>query len=608
MNSRSALEGALIRHLARLERRIIRLQERSRRFSWGRLAIALVGVAAAIPALRVDDLLGWIVIGFFTALFAVTAHFHSRLEQGLRRHRFWLRIKAGHLARMRHDWHGIPLAHAGEPIPDHPFENDLNITGPRSLVHLLDTSISEGGSRRLRSWLLEVSPDIAAVRLRQELVRELTPLDSFRDRLTLAGALVARKQGELWDGDRVVEWLDSNPPVKSMRGYVVVLAVMGLLNVGLAILPALTDFPTIWPYTLLLYAALYLHKRKEFEELFEAAVELEGLLHQLRAILLHIETFDYRRTAGLAELCRPFTGEGKRPSALLRAVSRVATAASFQHNPLARLLLNIVMPWDLHFAERFNQAKEAIRDRMPVWLDRWYELEALSSLANFAALNPRFVMPDILDAAEPVFVVESVGHPLLSDDLRVCNDYTMEGLGQLSIVTGSNMSGKSTFLRTLGVNLSLAFAGGPVCAGRFTTIPFRLFTCINVLDSVNDGISYFYAEVRRLKALLTALQSDKGDPLFFLIDEIFRGTNNRERLTGSRAYVRALAGGRGVGLISTHDLELVHLAEELPGIRNHHFREDVADGRMIFDYRLHEGPSPTTNALEIMKMEGLPVE
>jgi DNA mismatch repair ATPase MutS len=146
-----------------------------------------------------------------------------------------------------------------------------------------------------------------------------------------------------------------------------------------------------------------------------------------------------------------------------------------------------------------------------------------------------------------------------------------------------------------------------VDAAGLRTIPWRLFTCIEVSDSLSDGISYFYAEVRRLKDLLDALRSPHPRPLFFLIDEIFRGTNNRERQIGGRAYVRALAGGHGSGLISTHDLELVTLADILSQVTNYHFQETILDGRMVFDYRLRPGPSPTTNALRIMEMEGLPV-
>ena len=171
------------------------------------------------------------------------------------------------------------------------------------------------------------------------------------------------------------------------------------------------------------------------------------------------------------------------------------------------------------------------------------------------------LFPDIVSATaaaqQPVFVARGLGHPLLPDDGRVCNDFTLEHLGEIVMITGSNMSGKSTFLRTLGVNLCLAFSGAPVQASALCTMPFRLFTCISISDSVTDGMSYFYAEVRRLKALLEALALDHPCPLFFLIDEIFRGTNNRERVIGSRAYVQALAGRHGVGIVSTHDLELV---------------------------------------------------
>jgi DNA mismatch repair ATPase MutS len=189
----------------------------------------------------------------------------------------------------------------------------------------------------------------------------------------------------------------------------------------------------------------------------------------------------------------------------------------------------------------------------------------------------------------------------------VNNDFRAASLGSIYIITGSNMAGKSSFLRTLGVNLALAYAGGPVFARAFETRLFRLYTSIRVADSVTDGFSYFYAEVRRLQGLLAALNGEDERPLFFLIDEIFRGTNNQERLIGSQSYVKALVGGNGVGLIATHDLELAKLADGSPQIRNFHFRDGVADGRMVFDYRLHPGPCPTTNALKIMALAGLPV-
>src|SRR6185503_17487900 len=188
-------------------------------------------------------------------------------------------------------------------------------------------------------------------------------------------------------------------------------------------------------------------------------------------------------------------------------------------------------------------------------------------------------------------------------EYKICNDVAMDEQLRTVILTGSNMAGKSTFLRTVGVNLCLAYAGAPVNADRLQTSLFRLFTCIKVSDSVQDGLSYFYAEVKRLKQLLTAAEKQNDLPVMFLIDEIFRGTNNRERHIGSHAFIRALSGcSNAVGLIATHDLELTKLADEIPGIANFHFREEVGAGRMVFDYRLHPGPCPTTNALKIMQL------
>jgi DNA mismatch repair ATPase MutS len=177
----------------------------------------------------------------------------------------------------------------------------------------------------------------------------------------------------------------------------------------------------------------------------------------------------------------------------------------------------------------------------------------------------------------------------------------------MQLITGSNMSGKSTFLRTLGINVCLAQAGGPVCASRFEWTWSRVACCIRVDDSLEAGLSFFYAEVKRLKSILDATDDRVAPPVLFLIDEIFKGTNNRERLIGSRAFIQSLATGNGFGLVTTHDLELTDLGKTVPHLTNSHFRETVVAGALEFDYKLRSGPCPTTNALRIMELEGLPV-
>ena len=296
----------------------------------------------------------------------------------------------------------------------------------------------------------------------------------------------------------------------------------------------------------------------------------------------------------------------------MQRLSRTASAATLEKNQLLWLIVNALLPWDIYVARRLNQYKSLIAALLPTWLDIWFELEALNSLANFAYLNPEYALPELMPVADRastcLFCARGLGHPLIPPEQKVVNDFAMNERGEVVIITGSNMSGKSTFLRTLGINLCLAYTGGPVNASALQASLFKLYTCIKVSDSVTSGYSYFYAEVRRLKGLLTELERASAFPLFFLIDEIFKGTNNRERQIGSRAYIQALVGQNCMGVISTHDLELVKLADTLPHIKNYHFKEDVIDGHMVFDYIVRPGPCPTTNALKIMQMEGLPVD
>src|SRR4029078_8591963 len=177
----------------------------------------------------------------------------------------------------------------------------------------------------------------------------------------------------------------------------------------------------------------------------------------------------------------------------------------------------------------------------------------------------------------------------------------------IHLITGSNMSGKSTFLRTIGINVCLAQAGAPVCAKSFSWSWSRPACCIRINDSLDAGLSFFYAEVKRLKAILHATADTSSAPFLFVSDDIFKETNNRERLLGSRSYIKALAAGNGYGLVSTHDLELTDLEQEAPSLVHAHFQESVSNGALAFDYRLRPGSCPTTNALRIMELEGLPI-
>ncbi len=596
---------SLERQQRRLKQRLTELQRRSERFSWIRLIVFLVGGAVMLAVSNLTKRWPFWLAGLITlVLLSVVISQHRRLKQAIARHQGWLRIKSTHAARLTLDWEQLPAA-STQTEPGHPFEVDLDMSGDRSIHQLIDTAASLEGSQRLRAWLLSTQPDLALIQKRQALIQELIPLVIFRDKLTLYARFVSKGQ---WNGQRLLDWLRSTNRSPDESAVLIILGILSVLNIGLLLLSSITAVsPVLRALCFLTYAGLYISQLRKIQGLFDEAFSLSEALNKLRAVFGYLETYRYGTNRHLQMLCAPLLDPVQRPSVQLRRLSWILAAASVQRNPVLWLPVNAVVPWDLFFAQRLSRSKAALNAFAPGWLDVWYELEALSSLATFAYLNPEYTFPEINPNTQPVLYAQTLGHPLIPADRKVCNDLTINTLGEMLLITGSNMAGKSSFLRALGVNLCLAYAGGVVNAEALRIPLFRVFTCIRVSDSVTDGFSYFYAEVRRLKALLNALQQPNALPLFFLIDEIFRGTNNRERLIGSSAYIRALVDQNGVGILSTHDLELVKLADAVPAIHNYHFREEVIGGQMVFDYKLRSGPSPTTNALKIMEMEGLPV-
>lgn len=589
-----------------LDRQIAQLSRLSSRYSWARLGLFVAAIAISLILFLTVGILPGVIGGIAgLSVFSTAAHYHNRLKEGIARRTLWRTIKQAHLASLALDWDHLPPPLG---VDGGPLALDLDLAGDRALHRLIDTCVTQEGSRRLLDWLTADVPDPAEMLRRQALVRELAPRVLLRDKLRLSAILPAQKLGRRWEGRRLRDWLAALPPAGSRRGVAGVLTVLAVLDVVLFALHALGILPPVWGFTFMLYAGLYLWRVQEMGDPFAAAMALQDPLDDLRAVLTLLETTPYETDPHLRDLCAPFVESERCPSTEIKRLTRVIMAASLRGNPMLWTITSAVLPWDVYVAILLDRRRQAIADRLPQWLDAWFEVEALSALANLAYLHPDYTFPVLVEEAggAAVFEARQIGHPLIPDCVR--NDFTLDHLGELALVTGSNMSGKSTFLRTLGLNLCLAYAGGPVDAASLLTVPFRLFTCIRVADSVTDGISYFYAEVKRLKALLVALQADHPFPLCFLIDEIFRGTNNRERLIGSRSYLRVLAGQHGVGAISTHDLELVSLADTIPAIHNCHFAETVADGRLLFDYTLRPGPCPTTNALTIMRMEGLPVD
>lgn len=586
-----------------LTRRIQPLQRSSQRLAVLRLGILVGGI---LPAVVVGFIFGavwgWSVFGVAFVLFLGAVIAHRRLDHRIETLTLWRAIKSDLRARLELEWDALPPPRPAQ-LRDLSLARDLDLTGYRSLHQLLDTTISSHGTKLVAEWISQTRPDVNALRGRQAIVRELRTRARFRERFQLQYRLVMKRELE---GDILLDWLKTDFPSARLRRALPVAALLVAANLVLFALWQFAAFPPFFLASFVAYVAFYYRNQSALETVLGGVVRVNAELEKLRVPVQYLERASYHNAPQLAQLVAPFVTAVPRPSAQLRRVQLVTAGVGLRSNPLLAVLLNVILPWDFLFARLADRARGQVADTLPVWMGTIHQLDALIALANFAALHPEATFPEI-DATAPVLRATQLGHPLIPYSQRVCNDFDIDALGQVDILTGSNMAGKSTFLKAIGINFCLAYAGAPVIASRFSAQPFRLHTCIRITDSIVDGFSYFYAEVKCLRALMEELQAADELPLFFLVDEIFRGTNNRERLIGSRAYIQTLLGARGAGLIATHDLELAQFANTDPHARNFHFRDDVSEGRLVFDYVLRAGPTPTTNALKIMELEGLPI-
>ena len=603
--------NALTRLLRRGDRLTAQGNGASQRFSRWRLAIFLLGALTCVGLYQHAWFhSGNIALFLFLCIFSTTSWFHQRLKSRIRRLALWIDIKKDLLARLQLDWPNMQIQ-THHPPPHHPFALDLDLTGPHSLLALLDTTFSSNGHTRLQAWIFQANhpePDGLAWQTRQTYIKELTPLSRLRDRCLLATRLISPHP---LDGTRIHSLLKEPITIPNLPWIIITATSLCALTIILGLLTVSTGLSNFWLLSLIMYVVLYFSLSGSIAPLFGRVLALHVELEKLVTVITTLERSTFSNHPTIQQQCNSLLTQHTRPTTCLKQLSRICHGLSVKAHPLIHLALNALIPWDLLYVGKLQRLITALHDTLPTWLETIGQFDAASALARFAYVNPDYQWPQLEtpDKVEhqPGLTTAGLGHPLISQPQRIHNDLDLRGEGHMVLVTGSNMSGKSTFLRTVGINLCLAQAGAPVCATTFSWSWLQLYCCIRVTDALDEGLSYFYAEVKRLKVILDAVNAITSYPVLFLIDEIYRGTNNRERLAGSEAFVQVLQKSRGLGMISTHDLELTHLADTNEHIRNAHFQESVEDGALHFDYQLRPGPCPTTNALRIMAQEGLPV-
>jgi predicted nucleic acid-binding Zn ribbon protein len=573
-------------------------QQRSRAiWLWRRVVFAIIAV---MIVLAFEKIILWslviLPVGVFIALMAI----HQRLFASVARLERAVKFYERGVARLEDRWSGS--GETGERFVDksHLYSEDLDLFGRGSLFELLSTARTKAGEERLASWLLAPAP-IPEILARQKAVEELRPRLDLREDLALLGAEVNAGAHP----EELAAWASGEPifTLSQTRWLQLTALLIGLFSIVAVVMWLGFGYRKAAMIALMVEATFLFFYREQIGRVI-AEVERPGReLPLLAEILGRLEQEQFV-SPKLAALRGELEFDGMAPSKQIARLSRlIQILDSVKNQFFAPIAFALLIPAQLALAiERWRQHAGA---KIPHWLDAVAEIEALSSLASYAYEHPQDPFPELVED-EVIFDSESLGHPLIAEPRSVRNDLRLGEAPSVLIVSGSNMSGKSTLMRTVGTNVVLALAGAPVRASRLRLSPLAIGASIHILDSLQTGASRFYAEITRLRQIV---ELTKGElPLLFLLDEILSGTNSHDRLIGAEAVVKGLVERGAIGVVTTHDLALTRIVEAL-GERaaNVHFEDHLEDGRMVFDYKMRPGVVERSNALELMRSVGLEV-
>lgn len=575
-----------------------RLRKLAERLSMARLAAFAGGLVLFAVLLSLSVIAAVVTLTAALVLFAWLVTKHETTEKSRKRYLRLAEINRLELKCLEGDFSGFKT---GEEYAerDHPYSYDLDIFGKASLFQYICRTTSRPASDRLAGYLKHPAA-LEEILLRQETVAELQPLTDWRQELMTLGYLNA---GAGNDPAPLMQWLRSDDLFRKTGREKMITGSLSLFALA-AVIAVIAGLPAgILAPVLGVNFIFYFTRLKRISKLQEQVSRSSDLLKAYSAIIRLIEGRHFTSPL-LQKLQSAFRNEIA-ASDHIRQLSKLVGRLDWRLNMLISAPLNLLFFTDIHFCLAMERWKRGHAYRIPVWFAAMADFEVLASLGNMAFNNPEWVFPKVTEDYF-VFSAQKMGHPLIPAGRRISNDFTAEGAGKAIIVTGSNMSGKSTFLRTCGVNAVLAFTGAPVCASAFTVSLVRLHSSMRVSDSLEENISSFYAELRRLRAIISGAESDPK--VFLLLDEILRGTNSDDRYTGSVALLRQLTGYGSVVMVATHDLRLAGLQEELPqSIENYHFDVKVNGEELFFDYRLTPGICSSFNASLLMKKMGIRV-
>ena len=484
--------------------------------------------------------------------------------------------------------------------PEHPYSFDLDIFGRRSLFQSINRTCTFFGKDRLAKWLQNHLHEKTSIEKRQEMVREISEHTLFREQFRVAGLV---HHGQSSDAEKIQAW--SQSPAQYLHAGWVKAFIWGVpvINSLLLITSLIgwTSFSCLGlSFGIFLVLSLGIIKRATYiQETY--GKQLKSLNGYARLIAL-AKAEDWK-SAGMLELMERFNLNGQSPVQALQQLSKELDRLDLRNNQFLYVLLEGSIFFQLQEIVRIERWKVRYGQHISEWLETVGELDALCSLGTFAYNHPQYTYPELTE--KPFyFLATQMGHPLMPVSQCVKNDATIPSRPFFLIITGANMAGKSTYLRTIGVNYLLACVGAPVCCERLKLHPNQLITSLRTSDSLSDNESYFFAELKRLKRIIDLL--NQGQQLFIILDEILKGTNSMDKQKGSFDLIRQFMQMKANGIIATHDLLLGSLIKQFPEeIRNYCFEADIKDNELTFSYKLREGVAQNMNACFLMKKMGI---
>jgi len=569
-----------------------------------RLFVFVGGTALTAALLHGGHLIAGITTGILTiVLFVLVLIAFYKTKESHQKHQEYLKIYEQYLARIERDWDKLDDGGKQWIEENHPYSNDLDIFGDHSLYRWINIGQTPIGKEKLAKLLNNPYTDQDKIEKRQRIIKELADKTEFGIHLQAEGKLQKKIQ---YHADKLIAFGENTSNKKVSKGMHLMLAINTTIMLGSFVLASLEVIWGMIPILLfVLQIAIHTYGFNRNKKLYQDIYGSKQMLEAYKHLFDRIEKESFKGQE-LKELQEKLREKGSAAESI-KGLARISDALDIRYNPLIYLPLNYLLQWDYHWMIHLSKWQRKYGSEIKEWLNIVGEFECFASLALISQIHDDWVYPVIDDkgqSSKMVLDVQDIGHPLIPP--KVCQSNNFEMKNSYIVVTGSNMSGKTTFLRTVGINLILAYTGAPVCAVKMKCSLMKVYTSMRINDDLTAGISTFHAELLRIKMIVEAAQS--GEPMIYLIDEIFRGTNSLDRIQGAKSVMLNLKKPHIMGMMSTHDFELCDLeAYDSNHILNYHFTEYYLEDKIQFDYKIRKGRSETTNARYLMGMVGIQV-